>query len=283
MVRFEYEPRNSFLHNRNPLAAGIAMLYLATLGAIYWDLRFLAVVVAIGVLLSWNSKVPTGWYKGLSVTWFGKGVALITDMAAITMVRAEFFKVLPPEFTGQVITELTPEGFPILGRTAITYGVLYWYVAGLIQFGVLMIAGCMTVYTINPSDVVLFLKRMKMPTVIVLMIQAGLRYFSTASQTLTNVWNAQTLRGMRIKTRNPIKLSRYISPFLIPLGRQFVWTVDQVSISTCSRAYGSSMEFHPYKELKRDWIDSLIIFGLPLLLVIQIYFLVTPPYYFGLI
>jgi len=283
MVRFEYEPRKSFLHNRHPLAAGIAITYMGALAALYWDFTYLAVVLVAVTLLSRNAKVPTGWYKALIFTWLGYMLGLLLNPTSITMVDPAFFKVLPPEFTNIVVAEITPQGFPIVGRTALTYGSLYWFFATVSRFPVFMMSGTLIVYTINPSDTVLFLKQRGFPTVFVLIVQAGLRYFSIVSQSMTNIWNAQTLRGMRIKTRNPVKLLAYISPFLIPLGRQFVWTVDQVAISTSSRAYGSSTEFHPYRELKRGLVDNLLIFGLPVILVIQIYFLVTPPYYYGLI
>jgi len=284
MVRFEYEPRNSFVHNRHPLAAGILITYLTACAAIYWDLRFIAVPWIIIALLSWNAKVPTSWYKALILTWLGYVLGwVIHPTTIITMVKPEFFKVLKPEFTSIVVAELTPEGFPIIGRTAFTYGVLYYLTATIARYPIFMIAGCMMVYTINPSDAVLWLKQMKFPAVFVLIIQAGLRYFSVVSQSMTNIWNAQTLRGMRVTTRNPVKLLAYVSPFLIPLGRQFEWTVNQVAISTSSRAYGASSKFNPFREMRRDPIDNAIIFGLPVLLVIQIYFLVTPPYYLGLI
>ena len=278
-MRFEYEPRNSFLHNRHPLAAGILITYLAACGAIYWDLRFIALPWIILVVLSLNSKVPTSWYKTLALVWVSYLVGYVMHPTSIiTMVRPEFFKVLPSSFTSTVVAELTPEGFPIIGRTAVTYGVLYYFVAMVSRYPIYIIAGCMMVYTINPSDAVLWLKQMKFPSVFVLIIQAGLRYFSVVSQGMTNIWNAQTLRGMRITTRNPIKLLAYVSPFLIPLGRQFVWTVDQVAISTSSRAYGASSKFNPFREMKRGWIDNLIIVICPLVLVIQVYLLVNPPY-----
>lgn len=283
MVRFEYEPQKSFLHNRHPLAAGIAITYLAALAALYWDFVYLGAVIVLVTILSRNAKVPVGWYKALVFTWLGYVLGMLVNPTAITMVQPEFFKVLTPEFTSIVVAEITPAGFPIVGRTALTYGSLYWFAATITRFPVFMMAGTMVVYTINPSDTILFLKQKGFPTVFVLIVQAGLRYFSIVSQSMTNIWNAQKLRGMRIKTHNPVKLLAYISPFLIPLGRQFVWTVDQVAISTSSRAYGSSTEFHPYRELKLRLLDKLIIFGLPVILVIQIYFLVTPPYYYGLI
>lgn len=284
MVRFEYEPRRSFLHDRHPLAAGILITYLAALGSIYWDLRFMAFPWICILFLSWNSKVPISWYKALILTWIGYLLSwVIQPTTIITMVRPEFFKVLKPAFTSVVIAELTPAGFPIIGRTAITYGTLYYFTATVVRYPIYMMAGCMMVYTINPSDAILWLKQAKFPAVFVLIIQAGLRYFSVVSQGMTNIWNAQTLRGMRITTRNPVKLLAYVSPFLIPLGRQFVWTVDQVAISTSSRAYGASSKFNPFREMKRNLIDNLIIFGCPVLMAIQLYLVVTPPYYLGLI
>ena len=283
MTRFEYEPRTSFLHNRHPLAAGIAITYLSACAALYWNPFFILIVMILMAMLSSNSKVPVAWYKAVSITWLGYLAGLAITPTSITMVRPEFFKVLLPEFTSQVIFELTPQGFPVLGRTAITYGSGLWLLATIMRYPVFMVSGCMMVYTVNPAEAIQFLKERKFPPVIVLIIQAGLKYFSVVSQGLTNVWRAQRLRGFRIRTYNPFKMLRYVSPFLIPVGRQFVWTVDQVAISTSSRAFGASSEFHPYRELKRDLIDNLIIFCIPPLLLLQIYFLITPPYYFGLI
>jgi energy-coupling factor transporter transmembrane protein EcfT len=255
--------------------------YISAIVTLYWDITFILLYSAVGLFLFYNSKVPKIWLKALLTTWLGWAIGQMLMPSFLWMGEAAFFKRLPPEFTQQLIVEIAPAGTPIIGRLALTYGSLYYFVAQLIRWPMFLISGITLVYTVNPSDLVVFLRRMRVPSAIILILQAGLRFFTVAVMTLSNVWTSQSLRGMKLTTRNPVKLLRAVTPFLIPVGRQFVWTVDQVVISTSGRGFGSATEFEPYRELRRNWIDNLIIFTLPILLVIQIYFLVTPPYYFG--
>ena len=115
----------------------------------------------------------------------------------------------------------------------------------------------------------------------VLIMQAAWRYLSLMVEMMSRIWNAQTLRGLKIKTRNPVKLLRASIPFLIPVARQFVAMVDQVGISVANRSFGSQPVFNAYRPLKRDWIDNFCIFVLPIFLIIQMYLLVTPPWFYG--
>jgi len=277
-VRFEYEYRDTFLHRRHPVSNVILITYISAFTALYWNIGFIMAYSAVGLFLFFNSRVPKIWIWALLTTWVGWTMGQMIMPSFLFMVDPNFFKVLPPEFTQQLIVEVTPAGTPIMGRLALTYGSLYYFIAQWIRWPLFLVSGITLIYTTNPADLIVFLRQMKVPSSIVLIMQAGLRFFTVSVMTLSNVWTSQSLRGMRITTRNPFKLLYAVTPFLIPIGRQFVWTVDQVVISTSSRGFGSVTEFEPYRELKRNWIDNLIIFVLPLLMAIQIYLCVTPPY-----
>jgi len=281
MVRFEYEKRDMLLHRMHPLAKLFALFYLLTLIVVYWNLYYLIPVVIVTLLLARNTQVPTVWLKALSVTWIGWGIGQLMSPRSLWMVDTAFFKVLPPEFTQKMIFVITPQGFPLFGYTALTYGSLYHLTVTFMRFPVWLVAGSTLVYSLNLSDVITLMNQSHVPSVIVLITQAAWRYLSLIVDMMTRVWNAQTLRGLRIETRNPIKLLRAAIPFLIPVARQFVGMVDQVGISVANRAFGSEKVFHPYRILKKTMVDKICIYVLPILLVIQFYLLMTPPWYYG--
>jgi len=279
MVRFEYEPRNTFLHRRHPLAQLVLVTYLGACAALYWDLAYLSFFVVAGVILALNTKFPRSWFKAVYAMIIARVIGLFLVPTSFTMVSYEFFKVLPRKWVSTTLIEITPYGFPVLGHIALTYGVLYYLVAQVLRFPLFMLSGMCLIYSMNPAALVQVMLQYKVPSSIVLMVMSALRYISVSVRTITNIWNAQTLRGMRIKSRNPITLLRQLLPFLLPVARQFVYTVDQVTISVYARGYGSSSTFNPYKKVKMNWIDYFCILGLPILFVIQLYFLLTPPYY----
>lgn len=269
----------------HPLSKVVLMFYLLTLTAFYYNLFYLIPVVVVTLTIAWITKIPMRWIKVrlrlLSVTWIWGIIGGIFNSHALWMVDPDYYKVLPPSFTQNIIFVLTPEGFPLYGYTALTYGSLYLLIVRLVKLPAFMVAGYTLIYSLNLSDVISMLNKAKVPSTVVLIVQVAWRYLSLTVDMMARVWNAQTLRGFEIKTKNPMRLFRATIPFLIPLGRNFVVMVDQVGLSVGNRAFGSQEVFNPYRKINRSWFDNFCIFVLPVLLVIQFYLCTTAPWYFG--
>ena len=196
------------------------------------------------------------------------------------MVNPEFFKVLPPETVTKTVIEITPEGFPIIGHTAITYGSLYYLVAIISKAPVAWTLGLTLIYTTSLADILEALRFLRLPPKLIFIIMAAWRFLPTMIRNMENIVKAQTLRGWKVNTRNPSKLIKQILPLTRPLARQFIAAIDQISISTELRCFGVSKP-SSFKKLKFSVYDKILIIALPILTIVLWYLALV--YYIGLI
>ncbi len=117
----------------------------------------------------------------------------------------------------------------------------------------------------------------KIPSQLIFSFMAGYRFFPITTRALSDIINAQKLRGWEVKTKNPFKFVHEMSPFVYPVGRMFLKTVDIVAISTATRAFGAS-PITPYKSFRIKAYELLLTVIAPILYVIALYLTITPPY-----
>jgi len=278
MVLFEYEYRDTFMHKMNPLTKMIIITCLSLLSVVYWDIKFILPITFLSLLIAWKAKVPLSWIKLLVILWVFSVWIRLTQ--SIFMVNPEYFKVLPPEIVTKTIIEITPEDFPIIGRTAITYGSLYYLMAIIAKAPVAWTLGLTFVYTTPLSDILEILRSLRIPTKFIFIVMSAWRFLPIMIRNIENVSKAQRLRGWKVKTRNPRELIKQVLPFTKPFARQFVEAIDMISISVEARAFGTG-KFSPFKRLKYSTYDKVLIVILPLLTIILWYLALV--YYIGLI
>mgnify|MGYP005661082507 CR=1 FL=1 len=106
------------------------------------------------------------------------------------------------------------------------------------------------------------------------------RFLPLMIRGIENVSKAQSLRGWKIKTRNPKKLLKQIYPLTQPIARQFVATIDTVALSVELRGFGAGKSSF-LKKLRFSIYDYIISFTLPPLTIILWYLAIV--YHIGLI
>jgi energy-coupling factor transporter transmembrane protein EcfT len=287
-IAFEYSYRDTLLHNTNPIAVAFILVFMAGLVVMWWNPILLLAIFIIALVLAKKSEVPMGWVKtliflgamsSLLETFFGS----LTSAGFFFMTDPTFFKVLSPEFAMTEIFQLTPHGFPLLGYTAVTYGTLTYLAAIWMKYPVNYTLGCVLVWCVNPSDLFQYFVALRFPNQITLPLMAAFRFFPVMTEVMSNIVNAQTLRGWTVRNvRNPVKFVRMLIPFTYPLGRQFVRLVDTVTISTLNRGFGSK-RMSPRREMKLNALEWMIVGLVPPLFVLIFYLTVTPPWYLGAI
>jgi len=277
MVLFEYEYRDTFLHKMNPLSKLIMITCLSLLATVYWDVRFILPITIVSFLIAWNAKVPISWIKLLVTLWV---LSIWIRLSQAIFMAPEFFKVLSPEIVTKTVIEITPEGFPIIGHTALTYGSLYYLAAIISKAPVAWTIGLTVVYTTPLNDILEILRSLRVPPKLVFIVMAAWRFLPVMIRNIENVVKAQRLRGWKVKSRNPSKLVKQVLPFTKPFASQFAAAIDTISISAELRCFGVG-KVSSIKRLKYSAYDKILIIILPIITVILWYLALV--HYIGLI
>jgi energy-coupling factor transporter transmembrane protein EcfT len=222
------------------------------------------------------AKIPWDWYK-LGIYFTLGGFVFSFFISMIWQVNPALFKVLPHDYAMIEILQITPPG-SIVGYSAVTVGGLWWQANNTISFFAVVISSVTLVYILSPSDIVQMMAIIKIPSQLIFSFMAGYRFFPITTRALSDIINAQKLRGWEVKTRNPFKFVHEMSPFVYPVGRLFLKSVDIVAISTATRAFGAS-PITPYKSFRIKAHELLLAVIAPTIYVIALYLTITPPYW----
>jgi len=234
---FEYEYHSTPIHNLNPISKVFLFGFFMVIGGIYLDPRIRLPLLAVLLIILRIARVPLRNYK--AITLLSLFATLLGGAyTAFLMVNPNYFKVYPADWVSTLIFQITPPDFPIIGRAAVTYGaLLYWLAMPLTPIIVLLsMAGLL--HTTSLSDIVSILSKLHLPFPIIFMTTVALRFVPELTQRIGIIQKAQSLRGWTSETRNPIKRITLLKPLLIPLTRYVVRSVDVMTISSSNRAFG---------------------------------------------
>ena len=275
---FTYREGRGFLHTRlHPLTKMVAFLSVMILAGIWLDVRFLLPLFFIGVVLAVIAGVPSRAYMfiviALALTWYP------TLRATVAQANPEYFKVLDQEWAATSVLTINIR-FLSLGRLGLTYGSLYWLAGRIVRFATVVIWGIVMLYTTQISEIANTLYALKVPSPIVFVIQITYKFIPFMSKIISQIQSAQKLRGWNLRTLNLVKLFKRSLPMANPLMRRTAVIVDQVTIATQIRGFGSG-PVTPLRDLTLSGLDKVFIVFfilLPILAVIGMVF-----FLFGLI
>jgi energy-coupling factor transporter transmembrane protein EcfT len=133
-------------------------------------------------------------------------------------------------------------------------------------------------YTTNIAEIVHYFTKLKLPKMVTFSFLVVFRFFPVMLKLSTEVTNAQTVRGWEMGSRNPVTFVRKMLVLMYPVCRQFMRTVDVVTLSVVNRGFGAN-PIRPHKE----WPISrtnIILSGAAMLLFFVFYYLaIVPPFY----
>ena len=262
MPLVEYKYRDTFLHNLHPMVKILFFITLGYLKGLYWDLRLIVPLLVLNLALIWTSKIPRTLFKYTLAFW---GALWLSPGALITsslMARSAFFKVLPQDFVTHEIVQITPEGFPILGYTAVTYGTLYYYLASRLRALMNLTIMSLSIHTLNFSDIVQVLIWLRLPHIAVLGFMMQYRFAVVFQRKMELLLRSLRLRGWHLpRSRDPrILLRGFVQlrkPFAIGLGLLFVnATLGLYKVITI-RGF-KRVKIHPLRLYSYSPIDRLV-------------------------
>jgi energy-coupling factor transporter transmembrane protein EcfT len=267
-IILEYEPKDTVFHRMNIFTKLVVVVCTLTLGTFWWDLRFLVPLFLLAATLAYITKIPLAWFKAFSIL-----VALTippTLAYVIFMTSPAFFKVLPPEFVTKPIAVITIGGYTL----GLTHGNLYWLISNYLRMVIVLIAASIFIYSTSQSDLIDWLRSVKVPEPIIFVVMTALRFFPIMLAQAEKIITAQKLRGWRVTSRNPAKLVKQIRPIAVPITSFVVQAVDRVSISVVTRGFGSSHKPTGWvRRYKMGLFDYIVCIAYPVLTVIALYLL----------
>jgi len=269
-IKFEYRYRNTILHNAHPLTKVAIGVLFSSLSFIWMDFRFTSVLVIGMLILAYIAKLPKSWLLPPIVAFIG---GTFTTPTFLFQGNPDLFKVLPRDY---VMLGFTIPLGPL--TIALTMGVLWWLANAMMKWVVIGWFFFVFYYTTSASDLVILLSKAGVPTRFLFMVMAGFRFFPVFTSLASDIYNAQSLRGWSMKTRNPITFIRNFAPFIWPMFRTFLMAVDYVTLSLSNRPI-LSPRLESYKKLKLT-IPEIVFMIVSLLIVVPYftYIALTPPY-----
>ena len=258
-VWFEYEPRNTWMHRMNPLAKlALIISFLGTISFI-WDVRILTIYAIIAGLLYVTSKTPGKWM--LLAIPFGLYRFIEALIYGFTMTNPAFYKNTPYHLA---ITKLFIIGpYNILGATigplTIIYGSFLFALAYIFRIVITMAITFVFIYSTSLNELIKNLPKLKViPSQIIFVIVVALKFVPEIWREFNLTSKAQSLRGWKLKTKNPVKMFKMAAPIVNPFTRKMVMYVDRLTLTVQIRGFGTGSVKYPWK-IKIGILDWLII------------------------
>jgi len=273
-AKFEYEWRDTPLHRMHVFPKISILVCLGGIVQIWMDPRYNLVALVAATILWYVAKVPRKWIL-IPLLWSIGGNWTLPFYTLPFLGYS--YKVLPMDYATTKVLDL---GYiPTVGYAIYTYGSLWWFAGRLLRFQAIFMVGLILYYVTSVPEVVQVLLKMRIPGSIIFVIMATFRFFPVFTRLSSDVVNSQKLRGWE-SSRNPINFVRSMVPLMTPISRQFMITVNMVTLSIANRAFGAYPKI-PHKDIRMSTVD-MVSTVLPIILFfLALYLAVTPPHYYG--
>lgn len=229
----EYTYADTLMHRAHPLVKAVVMGLLLLLSGLYWDLRYLSIIGAIGLVFVRLSRVPLSWFKVLS----GILIAFIplTLVGILGQTSPGLFKVYPRDLVSITLFVVNLGPF---GQYGISVGGLLWGVANDLRIGIILLYTYSFIYSTSFSDIIEMLDNSRVPQKLTFVIMVAYRFVPQMWREIQQIVTAIKLRGWELRSRNPSIIIERTVPIITALLGQALGTIDEVNLATRIRAYG---------------------------------------------
>jgi energy-coupling factor transport system permease protein len=251
-----YQEKETFLHTGlHTLTKMVVFLSVTFLAGLWLDVRYLVPVFLIGLALNYVAKTPKKWFlvmlTALALT------LLPTLRSTVGQANPDYYKVLDPEWAATSIATINTRILG-LGTLGLTYGSVYWLAGRIMRFATVVTWALLFISTTPMFDIANTLYALKVPQPVVFVLQMTYRFIPYMATVMNQIQDAQKLRGWNLRTWNIVKLFRRSIPLANPIIRRAAVVVDQVTIATQIRGFGSG-QITPLQDLTLRLRDKIII------------------------
>ena len=258
--------KNFFNSELSPLTKFFVLLTVLIMSGLWLDVRYLAPLFVMGLILAVLGKVPRTWFilmlTALLLTWYP------TLRTTITQANPDYYKVLDKAWAATPVATVEVN-FLNLGDVGLTYGTLYWLTGRIVRYLTVVLWALFFITTTPMSEIANTMYAFKAPYQIVFVFQMTYKFIPYMSSVINQISDAQKLRAWNLRTINPKKLLQRAIPIANPMIRRTAMIVDQVTIATQIRGFGSGNPT-PMKEVKIKTFEKIIIavFGVAFIVAI---------------
>lgn len=251
-----YQEKGTFFHGGlHTLTKMVVFLTVTILAGLWLDARYLAPLLLLGLAFNYVAKTPKKWFlvmlTALALTM------LPTLRSTVGQADPEYYKVLDPVWAATNVATINTRILG-LGTLGFTYGSLMWLAGRLLRFATVVTWALLFISTTPMFDIANTLYALKVPQPIVFVLQMTYRFIPYMATVMNQIQDAQKLRGWNLRTWNIAKLFRRSIPLANPIIRRAAMVVDQVTIATQIRGFGSG-QITPLQDLTLQLRDKIII------------------------
>ncbi|HUV73419.1 MAG TPA: energy-coupling factor transporter transmembrane component T [Anaerolineae bacterium] len=242
--------RDSWVHRLDPRTKIMLLVFFTTVPLLFTDWRFSLFFILLTLPLWLTANID---YRPMAGPFAGAGFFLLIVF---------FFNAVrgPGELTdpnpGNAFTWYRQLGPVVVTSHTFAQG-FYMAMRLVTSFTI----GLLVISTTDPTYLAKGMKRLKMPTAIVFMVLAGLRFIPIVMEQLFNILDAQTIRGVSNSRIERTKL------LILPLFITSLRRVRALGLATEAKGFGASRWNDFYERLRLGWLDKAILVALLVLLL----------------
>ena len=253
----EYTPLKTPIHRMQPMVKITLLVGALLLTGLWWDLRYLAILVALGLALVLLAKVPLYWFKILGVILIA--YLPVTIIGILGQTNPLLFKVYPQSLVS-VTFAIVHLG--ALGNYGITVGGLLWGAANELKICMILLFTYTFIFSTDFNDIIGLLGDTRFPRQLLYVIMIAYRFVPETIRQLQVIMTALRLRGWELRSRNPKVIVERTVPLISSLLRQSLVTIDEVTLATRIRVF-SNQKITAFNYVKPSPTDK----GLTILIV----------------
>jgi len=236
-MAFQYFPLDTPIHRLHALTKLSIVAVFTLLASLILDPKYKIPLIILVCLYAAVARIHWGSTLKL-VAFVAVSLTIANAISSLFIVQPTLFKVYPRAWASIVLLPITPASFPIFGRTAITMGGLLWLISAPLSAIAVIILMSTHIHATSLNDTVQALSSIHVPFPAVYITMVALRFAPELIGEFTLIQRAQTLRGWRVNTHNPIKMARLYAPLLVPVVKSVIKSIDITAMATQNRAFG---------------------------------------------
>ncbi|OAN13815.1 hypothetical protein A3K86_14760 [Photobacterium jeanii] len=229
-----YVNTGSMLHSLNGITKFLLFMGWVTMVLITFDVRVILGLIAVGLWLLKQSRVPFTVYKPLLV-----GTSVVLMMNALFM-----FLIAPQQGMEYMGSQTVLLALP--GNYSITTETLFYLVTVTLKYFSMFPIALVFVFTTHPTEFSASLNKLGVPYRIAYAVSLTLRYLPEVTKDFINIMHAQQARGVDISKNVPVFTRiRNVAKILGPLIFSSLDRADVISNAMTLRGFG--------RNKKRSW------------------------------
>jgi energy-coupling factor transport system permease protein len=251
-MAFQYVPLDTPIHRLHALTKLSIVLTVSLLASFILDPKYKIPLIILVFIYAQLARIP--WRGTIKLVVFvAISLTIANAIASLFIVQPDLFKVYPKEWASVVLLPITPAGFPVFGKTAITLGGLLWLTTAPLSAIAVITLVIAHIRATSLNETVQALTTIHAPFPVVYITMVALRFAPELTAQFTLIQQAQSLRGWQVNTRNPIKVARLYAPLLVPIVKHVIKSIDTMAMATQNRAFG----FGPVTNMTSGNMSSL--------------------------